>query len=194
MNDMELDDLKTSWRDLDERLARTDARIDRLAASVAARKVSSSLDWLRRRTTLFLLLVGMLPLGFVQLFRQFDEGPTTAVSVCMGLFVCAMLFRQVLLLVLLQRIRPELQSVRALCRAVLHWRRCFLWGVVVGVVLVIPLFVSLFAFFAGQPQDDYLLWGFFAGLALGAAVGVRVFLKMLREIDALRDALATDDE
>ena len=38
---MELDDLKTSWRDLDERLARTDERIDRLAAAVTARKVLS---------------------------------------------------------------------------------------------------------------------------------------------------------
>ena len=60
---MELDDLKTSWRDLDERLARTDERIDRLAAAVTARKVSSSLEQLRRRTILFLLLVGLLPMG-----------------------------------------------------------------------------------------------------------------------------------
>ena len=84
---MELDDLKTSWRDLDERLARTDERIDRLAAAVTARKVSSSLEWLRRRTILFLLLVGLLPMGYAQLFRQLDEGLTTAASVCMGLFV-----------------------------------------------------------------------------------------------------------
>lgn len=75
---MELDDLKTSWRDLDERLARTDERIDRLAAAVTARKVSSSLEQLRRRTILFLLLVGLLPMGYAQLFRQLDEGLTTA--------------------------------------------------------------------------------------------------------------------
>lgn len=191
---MELDDLKTSWRDLDERLARTDARIDRLAASVTARKATSSLEWLRRRTTLFLLLVGLLPMGYAQMFRQLDEGPTTAASVCMGLFVCAMLFRQVFLLVLLSRIRPERQSVRELCRAVLHWRRCFLWGVVAGVVLAVPLFVSLYALFADLPQSDYLLWSFFAGLALGSAIGLRVFFRMLREIDDLRDALAADDE
>lgn len=191
---MELDDLKTSWRDLDERLARTDARIDRLAASVTARKASSSLDWLRRRTTLFLLLVGLLPMGYAQLFRQLDESPTTAASVCMGFFVCAMLFRQVFLLVLLGRIRPERQSVRELCRAVLHWRRCFLWGVVAGAVLAVPLFVSLYALFADLPQGDYLLWSFFAGLTLGIGIGLRVFFRMLREIDDLRDALAADDE
>ena len=191
---MELDDLKTSWRDLDERPAPTEGRIRRPAAAVTARKVSSSLEWLRRRTILFLLLVGLLPMGYAQLFRQLDEGLTTAASVCMGLFVCAMLFRQVFLLALLGRIRPERQSVHALCRAVLQWRRCFLWGVVAGVALAVPLLVSLYALFADLPQADYLLWGFFAGLALGAAIGLRVFFRTLREIDDLRDAIAADDE
>lgn len=191
---MELDDLKTSWRALDERLARTDARIDRLAACVAAGKVTSSLEWLRRRTRLFLLLVSLLPLGFVHLIRLSGKEPDTATSVCMGIFVCAMLFRQVFLLVLLERIRPERQSVSALCRAVLHFRRCFLWGVVAGVVLAVPLFVSLFRLFTDLPESDYMPWSFLVGLTLGVAIGLRVFFRMLREVNALHDALASDDE
>lgn len=191
---MELDDLKTSWRALDERLARTDARIDRLAACVAAGKVTSSLEWLRRRTRLFLLLVSLLPLGFVHLIRLSGKEPDTATSVCMGIFVCAMLFRQVFLLVLLERIHPERQSVSALCRAVLHFRRCFLWGVVAGVVLAMPLFVSLFSLLTDLPESDYMLWSFLTGLTLGVAIGLRVFFRMLREVNALHDALASDDE
>lgn len=191
---MELDDLKTSWRALDERFARTDARIDRLAACVAAGKVTSSLEWLRRRTRLFLFLLASVPFSFVALFRRMPDLHSTGLSVALGLFVCTMLFRQVFLLVLLERIRPERQSVSALCRAVLHFRRCFLWGVVAGVALALPLFALLGCRLAAMPDAEPLLWGFLTGLVLGAVVGLRVFLRMLREIGVLRDALASDEE
>lgn len=186
---MELDELKSSWRALDERLTRTDARIDRLAAAVAAGKVSSSLEWLRRRTRLFLCPLAAVPFGYVSLCRRIPDLSSTALSVTMGLFLCTMLFRQVFLLVLLERIRPERQSVRDLCRAVLGFRRCYLWGVVAGVALALPLLALLGCRLGTMPDSDALLTSFAVGLTLGVAVGVRVFRRMLGRIDSLRDAL-----
>lgn len=190
---MEFDDLKSSWRDLDARFSRADARIDRLAASIAAGKVASSLEWLRRRTFLFLLLLASLPFGFASLFRRFPESPSTALYVALGLFVCAMLARQLVLLVLLGRIRPERQSVRDLCCAVLRLRRCFLWGVAAGLVLAVPLVVSFGCWLAPMADARPLLWGFAGGLIAGCAIGLRVFLRMLREIDSLQTAVEEDE-
>lgn len=185
---MELDDLKTKWSELEGRLDGTNARTEQLAAEVAAGKITSAKQRLVRMTRLGIFILAMLPLLFLNIFRYDEVGPGVTVKVLLALFIFAMLIRQVLLLVLLGRIEPGRQSVCEACAAVLRFRSCFLAGVGVGIVLAVPLFVAL-GIFMGRMTTPYVLYGFVAGLVIGLPLGVRIFLRMLGDINALRAAL-----
>ncbi len=184
---MELDNLKDTWRELDERLDRLDRRIDTLTASVVSRRIVTSRERLQRINRLLLVPLSAMPLAFANLFRYVE--PPAALAVSLGIFLLAMFVRQILLLVLIERIRPERQTVRELGRAVLRLRRCFLWGVVVGIALAIPP-LGLLAWRLSQlAEAEFVLWGFATGLVCGIALGVQLFLRIYSEIETLRDAL-----
>lgn len=186
---MELDDLKTKWRELDERLGRTDVKIDKLAAEVAGGKFISARQQLIRinRIGIFLLMCMPLWMGHI-------SSCTSATSLGISLnvlgafFIFAMLIRQIILLVLLRRINPERQSVREVCAAVLRFRRCFFAGVVIGIGLGVP-FLVLIGIRANEMSGPYTFYGFVTGLIIGLPLGIRIFIRVLREIRTLRTAL-----
>ena len=187
--DMELDDLKNKWRELDGRLDCADVKIDRLTAEVAAGKFIPAKQRLARMLRMQLLLLAFLPLPFSNILRYADNaGSDIAVQVLLGLFILAMLGRQVFLIVRLAGIDPVKQSVRDACAAVVRFRSCFLVGVGIGIVLGVP-FIVAFGIYASKFTTPYVLYGFWVGLAVGVPLGVRVFLRMRNEINALRAAL-----
>lgn len=186
---MELDELKTKWHELDGRLDCADVKIDRLTARVAAGKITSAKQRLARMLRMQLFLLAMLPLLFSGILRSDgNAGSDVAVQVLLGLFVMAMLGRQVFLIVRLARIDPVKQSVLEACAAVVRFRSCFLAGVVIGIALGVPFLVA-FGIYVGRFTTPYVLYGFWTGLTVGVPLGVRVFLRMRREIDVLREAL-----
>ena len=130
----------------------------------------------------------MLPLCFANIFRSGEADPGTAVKATLVLFIFAMLARQIALLVLLARIEPGAGTVRETCAAVLRFRTCFLWGVGAGIVLGVPLLILL-GFYVGSLTSPYVFYGFVAGLIVGLPLGVRIFLRMMGDINALRAAL-----
>ena len=187
--DMELDDLKNKWRELGDRLDCADVKIDRLTAEVAAGKFIPAKQRLARMLRMQLLLLAFLPLPFSNILRYADNaGSDIAVQVLLGLFILAMLGRQVFLIVRLAGIDPVKQSVREACAAVVRFRSCFLVGVVIGIALGVPFLVA-FGIYASKFTTPYVLYGFWAGLAVGVPLGVRIFLRMRSEINALRAAL-----
>lgn len=190
---MELEELKTKWRDLDGRLGRADEKIDRLTAEVTAGKMSSAKQRLTRLTRMGILLLVMLPFFLLNIFRHDGAGPDTAIVVLLALFVAAMLVRQVVLLSLLARIDPANQSVRETCAAVLRLRTCFIAGVGAGIVLAVPLLVAL-GIYMGRMTTPYAFYGFVAGLVIGLPLGVRIFLRMWGDINRLRMALQDAEE
>ena len=97
------------------------------------------------------------------------------------------------LLVLLARIEPGNRTVRETCAAVLRFRTCFLWGVGAGIALGVPLLILL-GFYMGSLTSPYVFYGFVAGLIVGLPLGVRIFLRMMGDINALRAALRETDE
>ena len=130
----------------------------------------------------------MLPLCFANISRTGEADPGTAVKATLALFIFAMLARQIALLVLLARIEPGAGTVRETCAAVLRFRTCFLWGVGAGIVLGVPLLISL-GFYVGSLTSPYVFYGFVAGLIVGLPLSVRIFLRMMGDINALRAAL-----
>lgn len=73
--------------------------------------------------------------------------------------------------------------MRETCAAVLRFRTCFLWGVGAGIVLGVPLLISL-GFYVGSLTSPYVFYGFVAGLIVGLPLSVRIFLRMMGDINA----------
>ena len=182
---MELDELKTKWHELDGRLSCADTKIDRLTAEVSAGKIISAKQRLARTIRLGIFLLAVLPLCFANISRTGEADLGTAVK--------ATLARQIALLVLLARIEPGAGTVRETCAAVLRFRTCFLWGVGAGIVLGVPLLISL-GFYVGSLTSPYVFYGFVAGLIVGLPLSVRIFLRMMGDINALRAALRDVEE
>ena len=176
---MELDELKTKWHELDGRLSCADTKIDRLTAEVSAGKITSAKQRLARTIRLGIFLLAALPLCFANLFRTGEADPGTAVKATLALFIFAMLARQIALLVLLARIEPGNRTVRETCAAVLRFR--------------VPQLILL-GFYMGSLTSPYVFYGFVAGLIVGLPLGVRIFLRMMGDINALRAALRETDE
>ncbi len=191
---MELDELKTKWRELDERLDRTEAKMRSMAAEITAGRLTSAKQRLTRTFRITAVLPLLLPGCFMWIFRLLGADPGIAVHVLLGLFFVAILVRQIILLRMLSKIDPGTMSVRDACAAVLRLRKVFLGGVIAGAVLAVPLLIALGIFFSTFVQSS-LLYGFASGLIAGALVGVKVFLRISGEINAMRDALRdTGDE
>ena len=180
---MELDELKTKWHELDGRLSCADTKIDRLTAEVSAGKIISAKQRLARTIRLGIFLLAVLPLCFANISRTGEADPGTAVKATLALFIFAML----------ARIEPGAGTVRETCAAVLRFRTCFLWGVGAGIVLGVPLLISL-GFYVGSLTSPYVFYGFVAGLIVGLPLSVRIFLRMMGDINALRAALRDVEE
>lgn len=189
---MELDDLKKKWRELDERLISTDERIDRLTAEVTTGRFTSARQRLMRTLQLGVCMLLCMPLIFANVLRYETIRPEMAIVVLLIFFIVVMLVRQVVLIALLRRIDPARQSVFEACTAVLRFRTCFMAGAVVGIVVAVP-FVVMVGIYLSRFDTPYVLYGFVAGLVVGVPLGVRIFLRMLRDINALRAALTDAD-
>ena len=190
---MELDDLKTNWRDLDGRLAGANEKIDRLTARVTAGKVVSAKQRLRRTILLGLAMLSALPMCLLNISRNAPVEPGVAVKVLLALFIMVMLGRQVFLMILLARIDPARQSVYDACVAVLRFRMCFFVGVGIGVAVAVPLLVAL-GIYCSRLDAPYILYGYVSGLVVGIPLGVRIFLRKLSDINDMRAALQNTEK
>lgn len=185
---MELDDLKTRWHELDKHLEKTGVQTDRLAAEVISGKFTSAKQRLVRITRLGIFILMTLPLSLMNILHTHGTSLGATALILSAFFILTMLIRQIVLLVLLGQIKPEKQSVRETCAAVLKFRRWFLIGVVIGIGAGVPLLVIL-GIEVNQMTTPYVLYGFITGLLIGLPLAIRIFRRIQGEIDVLRRTL-----
>ena len=186
---MELEELKSEWQRLDSRLDRMEQRMGRLTAGVVSGAFRSSYDRLQRRFRLIIVVALPLPMNFWGAFCRYGAAAETMpllAATC--LFALAVVIQNLLLQDRLRRIDPVGQTLREACAAVIRLRRLYLRGVAVGVPLAV-LWVVWLGVLLWHRGDTYVLYGFATGLVVGLPLGVAVFLRNCREIDALRQAL-----
>lgn len=190
---MELDELKTKWHELDGRLSCADTKIDRLTAEVSAGKIISAKQRLARTIRLGIFLLAVLPLCFANISRTGEADPGTAVQGDAGALYLRHAGAADRAAGAAGADRAGSGTVRETCAAVLRFRTCFLWGVGAGIVLGVPLLISL-GFYVGSLTSPYVFYGFVAGLIVGLPLSVRIFLRMMGDINALRAALRDVEE
>lgn len=187
---MELDELKTGMRDLDRRIDSAEAQIKELAAGISRDRFLNVQQRIRRTLRLQILPLVLLPGMTLNLARFGTCGGYQTAMVCLSaLFVVAMLVRQIILLDSLDRIDIGRQSIAEAAAAVLRFRRRLIAGTVAGVVCVIP-FIAVLGLYIASFDEQYALYGFIFGFAVGIPAGLNIFLRKLRETDYLAEALA----
>ena len=194
---MELENLRDSWRAANEAGAplcgRSEDDLQRIAARVAAGNVHTSVQRLLLRWRLCSIVLVLLP---VQLLPQLQGGVAAiryAAWGLLGIFVAAACTRIFRLQHLVRRIDPATRSLRDTCTAVVRLRRCFLRGVAVNTTLAV-LLLGTIALHQWQLHRAHWLYGFGLGLCIGIPLGIRLFFRMLQELELLSDALRNLDE
>jgi len=181
---MELENLKQSWRDWDARLCAVEAQTRRMAAEAASGRIAAS----RRR----LGLMARLPLAALcassfavyPLCARFAPQFGIPAMLFLSLFIVSVAVSHALFLRQLRRLDPLRQTVREVCGGVTRLRRCFLWGVAVKLLFAVPLLVFfILGLLDCEPRAAEFLW---AAFALGAIIGALVFLRVSDEIAELR--------
>lgn len=181
---MELEDLKKNWNDLNDRLDRTDERL----RALTCKAVRERADDLRRRTErrlwLPLVAAGMLPLLFYNLNRMTDWTLGTPFAVSLALFVIVSVADSIALLVRLHDIDPVRSTVSEICRRTRALRRHLLWGFAVQFTLMLVLILLLITDLeqSNLPDVEYMMYGFWFGLAVGLPIGIRRFMKIYGDV------------
>ncbi|MCD8093774.1 MAG: hypothetical protein LUF01_13500 [Bacteroides sp.] len=187
---MELEDLKKDWNEMEERLGRLEMETHQLKHKAVNSKVEQMRKRLLLRQTFFVLF---LPWFFYQIVRNSEFDFSTLTWSLLGVFIVAILVRQLVWLLLLRKIDCLRQTVREVCLVENRFRLSFKVGIVGCLICAIPLLVSLIWDIAGM-GDKYLLIGAWTGLAVGLLLGIRLFLKAWRGVKELREAIADLEE
>ncbi len=198
---MELNDLQNQWQALDARLSRVETKLNVMTTNVVSGNFTSSKAWLQRRFRMDLVAVACGLLLFALLLHRLPQPGWSAAdrivaTVLFALFGLLIVFGFVKALILrrsLEYIDTRQMSVRDLCAAVLRFRRLFLAFAMVGLTLGVPIAV-LFGYYIGRMTTPYMFYGFLTGVVIGLPLGVRRCMRTIREINALRAAVQTDDD
>lgn len=185
--DMELENLKLEWRDLDARLNEVEAQARRLAAGTAAGQLGTSRRRLKRVALVPMALLCGASFGMYGICKGFAPQYGIPAMIFMSLFVVAVVVSHAIFLRLLQEIDPVRQTVSEACAGVIRLRRHFLWSMAVKIPLAVPTLVCLAL---GSIDRDPDAWRFlWLGLVVGALAGTRIFLRASDEIARLRHSI-----
>ena len=190
---MELENLRDSWHSArDAALSeQTEENLKKITARVAAGKIRSSTERLRRRWRLTIVPIGLLPVwtGPLQL-----SGIRPAIScwIVFCLFVASALTHLVYFLWLLDRCDPVVCTMREISETVVRLRRSFLRSRVIHLSMAALLLVLIYRQL--QPFHEAWAYGFWFGLAVGLPIGIHLFLRILGDINVLARAVRELDE
>ena len=193
---MELENLRDSWRTASDAALseQTAENLKKITARVAAGKIQSSTERLRRRWRLTIIPIALLPAIWI---TPMQSGDPQLRPLCWGvlcLFITSALSHLVYFLWLLDRCDPLEHSVRAAAEAVVRLRRIFLRSEVIHILLAVVLLAIVYRQQQTIPFHEAWVYGFWTGIALGLPIGIRLFLRILSDIDVLAKAVKDLDE
>ena len=191
---MELENLKQSWAELNDRLDRTDEQLRELTDRATRRHA----DDLRRRTERRLWLpiaaAGLLPLLMYNLSRMDDLKLSPFCLAALCVFVAAAVANNIALLVRLRDIDPIHSTVSEICRRTRRLRRHLLRGLAMQMVLMFVLVLSIVLCITGSGIDgiEPLMYGFWGGVAIGLPAGIYRFMQIYGDIAEMEHSFGMD--
>lgn len=178
---MDIEEIKRRLDSLDERLGRlenkSDMRVD--IAGIERGSIQSAQERLVRRYRMF-ALIGLLMCPVVGILYR-NIMPLLPRVMFAGFFLVASMM-DFYLWKGVKSINCSTMGVATVAEKARFYRKMHHVFMAVLVVLMVPVLGTLVRAFAG---DEYMIWGMVAGGVLGFAIGVRMYLNMMREYRTL---------
>ena len=188
---MELENLKQGWDDLNGRLDRAEERLRELADNAVRERANELRKKTERRLFLPIAAAALLPLLFYNLNRTTGWALGTPFIISLALFVVFAVANSIALLVRLRDIDPVHSTVSEICRRTRTLRRHLLWGFALQFMLMLVLILMLIIGLekSDLPGIEYMMYGFWGGLAVGLPIGIWRFLRIYGDIVEMEHSL-----
>lgn len=182
---MELEQLKTSWKELSEKMEKAEIFNRQVTMNMLRRNAKSTAGKLEKYEMIF-FVISVLYSGFLGVALALNESTrikNESIIVCLVVFVLAAIW-QGYKLIILQQIRFDSCTTLELLTRVTKYKLLTKGRLIAGMITLIPLFALLIYF-----QRDMMvkeLWiGMITGAALGLVIGIRTFMKHWKNINEL---------
>lgn len=182
---MELEQLKTSWKELSEKMEKAEIFNRQVTMNMLRRNAKSTAGKLEKYEMIF-FVISVLYSGFLGVALALNESTrikNESIIVCLVVFVLAAIW-QGYKLIILQQIRFDSCTTLELLTRVTKYKLLTKGRLIAGMITLIPLFALLIYF-----QRDMMvkeLWiGMITGAALGLVIGIRTFMNHWKNINEL---------
>lgn len=182
---MELEQLKTSWKELSEKMEKAEIFNRQVTMNMLRRNAKSTAGKLEKYEMIF-FVISVLYSGFLGVALALNESTrikNESIIVCLVVFVLAAIW-QGYKLIILQQIRFDRCTTLELLTRVTKYKLLTKGRLIAGMITLIPLFALLIYF-----QRDMMvkeLWiGMITGAALGLVIGIRTFMNHWKNINEL---------
>ena len=182
---MELEQLKTSWKELSEKMEKAEIFNRQVTMNMLHRNAKSSAGKLEKYEMIF-FVISVLYSGFLGVALALNENTlikNESIIVCLVLFILAAIW-QGYKLIILQQVRFDSCTTLELLTRVTKYKLLTKGRLIAGMITLIPLFALLIYF-----QRDMMvkeLWiGMITGAVLGLVIGIRTFMNHWKNINEL---------
>lgn len=195
---MELENLKKGWDELNGRLDTAEDKLRTLACRAARERADDMRRKTERRLFFPIVVAAVLPLLMYNCFHLAGFAPNTFCLVSLVLFIAVALANNISLVVQLHELDPIHSTVTEICRRTRRLRRQMLCGVAVQITLMFALVLSLVAsaYNSDIADIEYVMYGFWGGVAVGFPIGIHRFIRIYGDIADMERSFSTteDDE
>ncbi|GAT63983.1 hypothetical protein [Paludibacter jiangxiensis] len=179
---MELDEIKNSWNELNQRLEKTEVLNKRLINEMLNTRHQSAKDKLMRFEVAFLILCIVFS-GFVMTLFFTGVYSVSMVILMEAVFILCGIW-QVYKIYLLNRMQIDTCSTTELLQKAIRYKVLTRMRTVVGLIAIIPILV-LFVLFNKGLHNTAEMTGFIVGAGVGLSIGLLLFFKKMKDIDSL---------
>jgi O-antigen/teichoic acid export membrane protein len=179
---MELDEIKKSWSELNQRLEKTEVLNKRLINEMLNTRHQSAKDKLMRFEVAFLILCIFFT-GFTVVTWFAGFYALSSIIILSSIFVSCGLW-QVYKIVLLNRMHIDTCSTTELLQKAIRYKVITRMRTVVGLILIVPLFVLLVVLDKNL-NNTAAITGVIVGACVGLSIGLLLFFKKMKDIDSL---------
>ncbi len=179
---MELDEIKKTWGDLNDRLEKVESLNKKLVTAMLNEKQKTAKDKLiayERKFLIFSVLFVFFTL--LEYYAQIFTGITVILFECVFVFSAIW---QAYKLYLLRQMRIDTCSTTELLNKAIRFKVLTRLHTLVGMFLLIPILVVFFTY-EEHLSNTYMMMGAIVGLVIGLIIGFIYFFKNLGDIDAL---------
>lgn len=185
---MELEELKTKWKQLDEHVKAQDEKIRELTDSIIEGKAKSPLTALKRHCIVAAIFVPFLLPFF---FWTYDfiglncpGWHKILLHILTWLFVGFTFVRELYFIYDLKRINISRETATSALRNTIRFRKHFYYGLIIDAILGIVFLSVLWC-----SIDSRFIFSGIVGGIVGGLIGMKMFRYYVRTIDTLETAL-----